>query len=295
LRGDLSGAAIAGYSSTGWAMTPVFTSRWEKNMLRRSSVVRCAAAMMVGALAAALFLGADPPSASAEGFRIETKIFAGEEEEPASKTTTLFQEGVVYDFLEKPQQTAVFRKASGQRPARFVLMNDAQQVQTEVPTEKLTATMRDLREWASQQKNPYLQFSADPRFDETFDRESGKLVLASPLQTYTVETAPTQHQDLLGAYREYLDWYAQLNALMVNKIPPDPRLKLNASLARHNVVPTKVELKRGGEDSIRAEHDFTWRLSKKDVERVEDVHNALTTYKTVDNAEFLKLSQPVGK
>ena len=63
-------------------------------------------------------------SRHAEGFRIETKIFAGEEKEPASKTTTLFQDGVVYDFLEKPQQTAVFRKAAGQKPARFILMND---------------------------------------------------------------------------------------------------------------------------------------------------------------------------
>jgi len=264
-------------------------------MVRGSGLVRCAAAIVfvVLVVAVCLSMGANP--ACAEGFRIETKIFAGEEKEPASKTTTLFQDGAVYDFLEKPQQTALFRKASGQRPARFVLLNDSQQVQTEVYTDKVATAMKDLREWAAQQKNPYLQFSADPRFDETFDRETGKLVLASPIQTYTVDTAPTQHQDLLAAYREYLDWYAQLNTLLISKVPPDPRLKLNASLQRHNVVPVKVELKRGGEDPIRAEHDFTWRLSKKDSERIEEVHNALSSYKTVDNAEFLKLSQPVVK
>jgi len=276
-------------------MLPVLKSRREKKMVRGSKVVRCAAASVFGAFVIAVGLSSGMRSAQAEGFRIETKIFAGEEKEPASKTTTLFQEGVVYDFLEKPQQTAVFRKAAGQRPARFILLNDSQQVQTEISTDKVASAMKDLREWAMQKNDPFLKFCADPRFDETFDRESGKLVLASPLQTYTVETAPTQHQELLGEYREYLDWYAQLNTLLVTKIPPDPRMKLNASLARHSVVPTKVELKRGGEDPVRAEHDFTWRLSKKDLERVEEVHNALSSYKTVDNKEFLKLSQPVVK
>jgi hypothetical protein len=257
--------------------------------------MRCAAAMLIFGFVVATCLSTGIRPAYAEGFRIETKIFQGEEKEPASKTTTLFHDGAVYDFLEKPQQTAVFRKAVGQRPARFIIMNDSQQVQTEVPTDKLAATMKDLSEYAAQKPDPFLQFSANPRFDETFDRETGKLILASPLQTYTVETAPTQHQELLGVYREYLDWYTQLNSLMVSKIPPEPRLKLNGALARHNVVPTKVELKRGGEDLIRAEHDFTWRLSKKDMERIEEVQNATLSFKTVDNAEFLKLSEPVMK
>jgi hypothetical protein len=265
------------------------------NMVRGSSVVRCAAAMLIGVVVAAVCMSSGSRPAFAEGFRIETKIFQGEEKEPASKTTTLFQDGFVYDFLEKPQQTAVFRKGVGQRPARFILLNDSQQVQTEVSTDKLATAMKDLREWASQQTNPFLKFSADPRFDETFDRDSGKLVLASPLQTYTVETAPTQRTELLPVYREYLDWYSQLNTLLVSKIPPDPRLKLNASLARHNVVPTKVELKRGGQDPYRAEHDFTWRISKKDIERIEEVQNAILTYRTVDNKEYQKLSEPVVK
>ena len=51
---------------------------------------------------------------AAEGFRIETKIFVGDEKEASrasETTTTLFSDGVVYDFLQKPEQTAVFRKA----------------------------------------------------------------------------------------------------------------------------------------------------------------------------------------
>ena len=264
-------------------------------MVARSNCsVHCALSVVACGLALVLAFVATAQSAPPEGFRIETKIFQGKEEEPISKATTLFRDGVVYDFLEQPEQVAVFRKATGDKPARFVLINNQEQVQTEISTEKLAATMGKPRSWAAEQRDPFLQFSASPRFNETFDREKGKLVLASQLVTYTVEANPVGHQDSLPAYHEFLNWYAQLNTLLTGGNPPDPRLKLNASMARHKVFPSKVELKRGGEDPARAEHDFTWRLSQSDVGRIEDVHNAMTSYRMVDNAEFLKLSEPVA-
>ena len=42
---------------------------------------------------------------------------------------------------------------------------------------------------------------------------------------------------------------------------------------------------------IRAEHDFTWRLSQDDLQRVDDVRTALTNYRKVDNEEFVKLGE----
>jgi hypothetical protein len=259
---------------------------------------RLIARRQILALLAAACIAAGHSANAAESFRIETKIFVGEEkekQEAVSKSTTLFHDGIVYDFLEKPQQTAVFRKPAGDKPARFILLNDQRQLQTEVSTEKLAAAMKDLRTWAATQRDPFLQFAANPQFDEAFDRDTGKLVLVSHLQTYTVETNQTQRQDALGPYREYLDWYTQLNTLLVTKTPPDPRLKLNEALARHKAIPRKVELKRKGEDPVRAEHDFTWRLSQQDVQRIEDVREALTTYQTVDNKTFLEQSKPAAK
>jgi hypothetical protein len=253
---------------------------------------------LLASLIAAVGIAACHMAVAAESFRIETKIFVGEEkekQEPISQSTTMFHDGIVYDFLENPQQTAVFRKPTGEKPARFILLYDQRQIQTEISTEKLVAAMKDLRTWAAQQRDPFLQFAANPQFDETFDRVKGKLELVSYLQTYTVETSPTQRQDALGPYREYLDWYTQLNTLLVTKIPPDPRLKLNDALARHKAIPTKVELKRKGEDPVRAEHDFTWRLSQQDLQRIEDVRANLSTYQTVGNAEFLQQSKPAEK
>lgn len=257
--------------------------------------VRC---RMIASLAGALCIANCHIASAAESFRIETKIFVGEQkekQEPVSESTTLFHDGIVYDFLENPQQTAVFRKPTGDKPARFILLYDQRQIQTEVSTEKLETAMKDIRTWAAQQRDPFLQFAANPQFDETFDRATGKLQLVSYLQSYVVETNQTQRQDALGPYREFLDWYTQLNTLLVTKTPPDPRLKLNDALARHKAVPTKVELKRKGEDPIRAEHDFTWRLSQQDLRRIEEVREALTAYQTVDNAAFLQQSRPAEK
>jgi hypothetical protein len=236
-----------------------------------------------------------PPSLAAD-FRIETKIYVGEErakQQPVSETTTLFLDGAVYDFLKKPEQTAVFREPAGGRPGQFILLSDEHSIQTKISTEKLAGAMMKLRQWASHQSNPFLQFAANPEFDESFDRDSGKLVLTSHFETYTVTTEPMDHPDELIEYREFLDWYTQLNTLLsAERLPPEPRLRLNAVLVQHKVVPLKVELNRPGEEPLRAEHDFTWRLSQDDRKRIDDVRASLSSYRDVENDEFLRLTKP---
>ena len=115
--------------------------------------------------------------ASAEGFRIATKIFVGKEKEPVSTATTLFLNGTVYDFLSEPEQIAVFHKSPGDKPGRFILLDPDRRVRTEFSTDKVNGAMEKLNKWASQQKDPVLKFAADPKFDEKFDKESGQIVL----------------------------------------------------------------------------------------------------------------------
>ena len=102
-----------------------------------------------------------------------------------------------------------------------------------------------MKAWASRQRDPFLQFAANPEFDETFDDDTGKLMLASHLENYTVDTMPAEHPDAMVEYREFLDSYTRLNTLLSGRhLPPEPRLRLNAVLARRKVVPIKVELTR---------------------------------------------------
>lgn len=239
-------------------------------------------------------------TAMAESFRIETKVFVGDEKQknaqPVSETTTLFLDGVVYDFLKKPQQTAVFRKPGGGKPGRFILLSDQHSVRTEVSTERLAGFATKIRTWASHQPDPFLQFAANPEFEESFDDSTGKLVLASHLENYTVTTTQADHPDALSEYKDFLDWYTQLNTLLSHSgLPPEPRLRLNAALARHQVIPQTVELARAGEDPLRAEHSFAWLLSQDDHKRIDKVRASLSSFKDVSNEEFERLTRPKEK
>lgn len=227
-------------------------------------------------------------AAYAEDFRIETKIYVADEEAPVSTSTTLFNGNVVYDFLDEPAQVAVFRKPGGGKPGRFILLDPENRVRTELTTDQLAGAMSKLRTWASKQKDPFLRFAADPEFDESFDRESGKLVLASHEENYNIITIPADEPAALRQYREFLDWYARLNSLLLAGPPPEPRLQVNAALARYQIIPVSVELTRGNEkEPLRAEHEFTWRLSQDDLKRIDDANASLAAYQPVDNETFL--------
>ena len=233
--------------------------------------------------------------AHADGFRIATKVYVGEEkpkQKPVSETTTLFLDGAVYDFLDQPEQIAVFRKPAGDKPGQFILLSEKHGILTRLSTEQVAKAMKDLRTWASNQKDPFLQFAAKPDFNESFDSNNNKLVLASHLETYTVTTVPTDHPDAMGEYKEYLDWYTQLNTMLsAGSRPPAPRLQLNSALARRSVVPVKVELARSGEEPLRAEHVFTWRLSQDDQKRIDHVRASLSSYHEVSNKQYLHDTQ----
>jgi hypothetical protein len=245
--------------------------------------------LLAGAFLAIAASLSSPHRVLAEGFRIETKIYVGKEKEPVSTATTLFLNGTVYDYLSEPEQIAVFRKPPGDKPGRFILLDPERRVRTEFSTEKLSGAMDKLHKWASQQKDPFLKFAADPKFDEKFDGESGQILLTSYEENYRIDTVPAEKPEALAQYREFLDWYTKLNTLLEAGPPPEPRLKVNAALAKHKVIPTRVELTRKGDDKpVRAEHDFTWRLSQSDQKKIDDANASLAAYKLVENEEFAR-------
>jgi hypothetical protein len=236
------------------------------------------------------------PAAVAEDFRIETRIYVGEEKKnvkSVSETTTLFHNGAVYDFITEPAQWAVFGKASGGKPGRFLLLNPAYRVQTELTTEQVSSAVERLRVAAAKESDERWRHAADPHFKETFEPDSGRLILASHFETYTVTTEPAEFAEALPEYREFLDWYAKLNTLLQTGPPPGPRLHLNEALARHRVLPQSIiRTRAGSKEPLRAEHDFTWRLSREDIQRIDEVRAAMASFRAMSIEEFLRVTQP---
>src|SRR5262245_1075333 len=124
-----------------------------RNFFRRMSMNRC---LLFAAIVTHMFFAT---ASLAEDFRIETKVFVGDEEEPVSETTTLFYDQAVYDFLTAPEQIAVFRKAGGGRPGRFILLDPERRIRTELSTDQIAGAMNKLRNWAARQRDPFLKFA----------------------------------------------------------------------------------------------------------------------------------------
>ena len=59
-------------------------------------------------------------STFAEDFRIQTRVYRGDEETPVSQNLTLFRAGVVYDFLSEPAETTIYDRPRGNKGGRYI-------------------------------------------------------------------------------------------------------------------------------------------------------------------------------
>lgn len=233
-----------------------------------------------------------PAVAQSHDFRIETNVYVGDEPEPVSHTVTLFASGVVYDFVDgglgdTPQEIAVFRRPTAARPGQFILLDIERQRRTEISTDRIDRLIKKLTRWASEQEDELLKFSANAEFEETFDEETGRLSLTSPAWNYQVATVPAEKPSALVRYCEFSDWYARLNTMMHGTPPPTPRLKLNEAFERHGIVPVEIHRTISADSTeLRATHLFSWRLSREDRTRLDEVSRHLANFEKVENEAF---------
>lgn len=243
----------------------------------------------VSAAATCMLLAAGASQSMAQEFRIETDIYVGEQTESISHTVTLFEKGAVYEFMDNPQQVIIFRQGPDGKSGQFILLDTVRELRTDVEVSRVEKLMHTMTEWASEHKDPLLNFAAKPTFEETFDVESGSLTLANKEWTYRTATHKAPDAASLTRYREFTDRYAELSAMMFNSPPPGPRLALNAALAKHGVVPVEIQRLLGGDEknAVRATHLFTWRLSREDRVSLDEAQAHLANYKKVDNEQFI--------
>lgn len=229
----------------------------------------------------------------AEDFRIESKVYVGEEEtEPVNKTLTLFYAGRVYDFLGDPAEVTVF---DPQRQ-RFLLLNPAKRQRVEITLDYVTALTANLQERGQNRDDPLVRFMSNPRFVTAFDAATDELTLTSEWMTYAVKTAPANSEIASKQYTLYADAYAHLNTLVSPAhLPPFARLELNRALERRGELPKEVTLTvtspsriPGKSESvvIRSVHHVAWKLLESDRERIEQTGRALSEYSSVDLAEY---------
>jgi hypothetical protein len=244
----------------------------------------------IGMILGGLLCGLAAWPAAGENFRVENAVFTGNGQQPESCSTTIFDDGLVFDFLQQPAEATIFDTAA----ARITLLDFARRIRTEVPTSDVADLCEKFRQRAVQhQKMPLVAFMAEPKFREEFDAQNGRLTLSSPWLTYQLQLVAFGGDIAATQYREFSDWSARLNVLLTRGArPPQARLWVNEAVARHQMIAREVRLTiignpaaGGKEVVVRSQHKFSPKLTAEDLRRVKEARDDMTQF---DYVAFLK-------
>lgn len=196
-----------------------------------------------------------------------------------ARSLTLFHAGKVYDYIDSVGELTIFEPAHH----RFTILNGTHEpvLATVVTFDEIRQILKvghketeDYVERLQQQGDPIsrkviepLRFQLAPKFEEHYDSAKHRLQLTSSSFRYDVQCAEVESPETVETYLHYADWAAQLNyVLHPQALFPAPRLALNDTLRKHNVVPVAVELRADFERRLhlRAEHQLHWDFNAKD-------------------------------
>jgi len=230
------------------------------------------------------------PADAVDGFRIENRVFRAGDREAASRSTTIFHEGLVYDYLSEPSEVIVFDQQAG----RFTLIDVGRHVRCELATSEVQSFVEQLVEAAAEQDDPFVRFLSAPELSERFDSATGVLTLSSSWLSYEAKTVADVDQVTVDRYRQFADWYARLNAMLnPGSPPPTARLALNAALARRGLLPREVSLtmtpKRGFPPrrvKLRSDHQVVRPLAAMDLDRIAQTREFMRIFKLVGFQDY---------
>jgi hypothetical protein len=244
----------------------------------------------IGAMMVLAAVGAGTKPSKAEDFLVENKVFVGNESTPKSQSTTIFHQGIVYDYLEKPAEIIVFDKAR----KRFILLDPARKVRAELTGHEVKALANNVKDWAAKQGDALHKFLADPKFDERVDEKTRERVFDSPWLTYRVAAEPAEASEMARQYREFSDWYVQLNTRLIPGYKQTfARMAVNEALEKRGELPREVHLtvKSKGpfqKTTARSQHQVVRRLVQSDRDRVAQTDQFMAIFQPVSIDEYLK-------
>ena len=223
----------------------------------------------------------------AADFHVENAVYVEGQSEPISRGVTIFQEGLVYDFLNQPGEVIIFDKAH----RRFILIDSGRHVRSEISMDDVQGFVNRVKQRLAGHPNSNVRWMADPAFDESFAAENSLLTLKSPEITYQAEIQATDSATA-AQYHEFSDWYAKFNlALDPKSRPPFPRMSLNDAIERHQGIATKVHLtaalgSKGTVTKITSRHQIALQLDSNDMARAAEARESLRNFQGVSFRDY---------
>lgn len=246
-------------------------------------------------LALGVLLAAAQPAAG-EDFRLDNEVYSGDRKVADSRSTTIFADGLVYDFLDQPAESIVLDLVGG----RFALLDPTRRVRAELTTADVLAFCQRLQQRAATQDDPYLKFLAAPQFEQRYEAARNELTLSSAWMTYQLVLAEAPGPEIARQVRDFSDWYARLNALLnPGTRPPAARLAVDAALAARDAVAREVRLtvrpapgSTAAPTTVRSVHRLVRPLAQADRARVAETRRLMAALEPVDFDRYRRGEKP---
>lgn len=226
----------------------------------------------------------------AQQFSVVTKVVQplpdaapGEpQEELVATSLTVFHAGKVFDYLPSVGEVTVFEPAH----KRFIIFNGKRMIATTVSFEQIqqlldaardetTSYVRRLEERGDADARSVvgpLKFQLRPQFREEFIAASKHLKLDSPQYAYQVDCGTAQVPEAAEEYLQFADWSARLNYVLHPRNQfPGPRLELNNSLKRRELIPLRVQVNVAFDRPwiLEAQHRFVWGFHAQERQHIQ--------------------------
>ncbi len=240
-------------------------------------------------------------TARAQDFKVYTPVFdlkaaatsprAGQRPQTpiVARSLTYFHAGKAYDYIEAEDEVLIYEPNA----KRFTVLHNTRSMATTITFDELELMVQDAeskaqkyvqaaREKGTEQSAQLemIDFQLQPTFKEVFDRQHNTLVLKSPHMSYLVKGKTIDPPERVQFYLKYCDWMARLNYVLHPQAPlPGPRLTLNGSLKKFDIMPVEVTLQAGigGGINLKAEHTIDWQLDSHDRDRIHQWQTQLSS------------------
>lgn len=238
--------------------------------------------------------------------RVETEVFADDDEAPVARSLTLFRDGVAWDFLETLSKEKKGEEDAGpDEPAEFVLhdpareriilVDPARHVKTQIDHLQLERLRASLGNWARKSEDPLMRWAGGPEFGDGLEETSKTIVLSGPRVRYEVDFEKAGNGAVAEEYRRFADAALLIKALVhPGGIPPFPRIAINRRIAAAGGIPVGVRLeiesrmaKLGRRPSVlRSEHKVLESWLASDHKRVAAAEERMAVAAPVDLASY---------
>lgn len=237
------------------------------------------------------------PVAHGQAFRIET-VVTQSDGQTISENLTLLDENLIVDFMLMTDKTRfpVEIVAFDINQKRFVLMDTARKVRTELPESELLKILTALQ--GSSFVDDENRFFFQPDFEEDYDPATGVLEMRSPRLVYRTHGKRPEQETTLRTYMQFVDQFARLNATDPRRMPPFARLELNRAIRKYGFIPEEVDItlypEPGNHDSavnMKSTHVVMWKWSETDHQRMASAKRYWMEFDKVTLKEYRQLDE----